>query len=81
MRSIHIEIARTLDTDSFINALRTFIARRGKLHEMFTDNGSNFVDAERVLRTALQTFNVDKIHRHCSQEGIVWSFNPHLLVT
>ena len=66
MRAIHIEIAHTLDTDSFINALRRFIARRGKPHEMFTDNESNFVGAERVLRTALQTFNVDKIHRHCS---------------
>ena len=78
MRAIHIEIAHTLDTDSFINALRRFIARRGKLQKMFTDNGSNFVGAERVLRTAVQTFNVDKIHRYCSQEGIVWSFNPPL---
>ena len=61
-----------------IDVIDKLIARRGKPHEMFTDNGSNFVGAEKVLRTALQTFNVDKIHCHCSQEGIVWSFNPPL---
>ena len=30
MRGVHIEIANSLDTDSFINALRRFIARRGR---------------------------------------------------
>lgn len=28
IRAIHIEVAPSLDTDSFINALRDFIARR-----------------------------------------------------
>lgn len=51
-RAIHIEVASSLDTDSFINALRRFIARRGQVLEFRSDNGTNFVGAERELRKA-----------------------------
>ena len=78
MRAIHIEVAHSLDTDSFLNALRRFVARRGTPDQIFSDNGTNFVGAERILRTALQSFNNDKIHHYCSQKGIEWSFNPPL---
>ena len=76
MRGVHIEIANSVDTDSFINALRRFIARRGRPKEIFSDNGTNFVGANRVLRNALQAFNQDRIHSHCSQQNIEWKFNP-----
>ena len=57
-------------------ALRRFIARRGRPKEIFSDNGTNFVGANRVLRDALQAFNQDRIHSHCSQQNIEWNFNP-----
>ena len=76
MRGVHIEIANSLDTDSFINALRRFIARRDRPKEIFSDNGTNFVGANRVLRDSLQAFNQDRIHSHCSQQSIKWNFNP-----
>jgi hypothetical protein len=44
-RAVHIEIATSLNTSSFINVLRRFIARRGKPAKVFTDNGTNFVGA------------------------------------
>jgi len=53
MRAVHIKIAHSLDTDSFINALRRFIARRGRPEHIFSDNGTNFVGAARVLRESL----------------------------
>ena len=56
-RAVHIEVAPRLSTDSFINALRKFIRRRGKPFELYSDNGTNFVGAERELREALQKFN------------------------
>ena len=38
IRAIHLEIARTLDTNSFIMALRRFISRRGQVKEIRSDN-------------------------------------------
>ncbi len=49
IRAVHIEVADSLDTDSCINALRRFISRRGQVSVMRSDNGTNFVGAEREL--------------------------------
>ena len=54
IRAIHIEVANSLDTESFINALRRFIARRGHPEEMRSDNGGNFVKGERELREEIK---------------------------
>ena len=73
---MHIEIAPTLSTDSFINALRRFIKRQGKPFKLYSDNGTNFVGAERELYEALQKFNSSVIQKHLLQRNIQWHFNP-----
>lgn len=50
LRAVHIEIAYSLDTDSFINALRRFIARTGLPQEMRSDSGGKFLAGEKDLR-------------------------------
>ena len=52
-RAIHLEVANTLETDSYINALRRFICRRGPVRQMRSDNGSNFIGARRELKEVL----------------------------
>ena len=42
-RAIHLEMAFSLDTDSYIHALRRFIARRGRVAKLWSDNGTNLV--------------------------------------
>lgn len=74
-RAVHLEIAHSLDTDSCINALRRFICRRGQVSTMRSDNGTNFVGAERELRKAWTSLDNDKIQRTMAQEGIKWIFN------
>ncbi|KAJ8333724.1 hypothetical protein SKAU_G00410430 [Synaphobranchus kaupii] len=75
-RAVHIEVAHTLDTDSCLNAIRRFVCRRGQVSIMRSDNGTNFVAAERELREAIQQWNQSKIQDALMQRGIQWVFNP-----
>lgn len=47
IRAVHIEVAHTLNTDCYINAIRRFTARRGTVKTMRSDNGTNLIRAER----------------------------------
>lgn len=76
IRAIHLEVAASLDTDSFINALRRFISRRGQVMELRSDNGTNFIGAERELKRAIQEWNISRIENTLTQKGIKWIFNP-----
>ena len=76
IRAVHIEVVHSLDTDSFLNALRRFIARRGQPVQMRSDNGGNFVKGEKELREAIAKWNQKKIHSFLLNENIKWVFNP-----
>ena len=76
IRAIHLEIVHSMDTDSFINALRRFISRRGNPEEIRCDNGSNFRGGEKELRLAIQQWNQDQVHQFLLQRDIKWIFNP-----
>lgn len=76
VRAIHIEAVHSLDTDSFIGAFRRFIARRGQPLLMRSDNGGNFVKADRELREAVRDWNQDKIHGVLLARNIKCIFNP-----
>ena len=60
-RAVHIEVADSLDTDSFIMTLRCFIGLRGNICELHSDCETNFVGAERELRDAVKDRNHEKI--------------------
>ncbi|KAL3190402.1 hypothetical protein MRX96_019346 [Rhipicephalus microplus] len=45
IRAVDIEVVEGLDTSSFINALRRFLAIRGLLKQIRSDRGTNFVGA------------------------------------
>ena len=49
-RAIHIEVVRSLDTNSCLVAINRFIARRGKPATIISDNGRNFVGSARELK-------------------------------
>ncbi|KAL3046456.1 hypothetical protein OYC64_004454 [Pagothenia borchgrevinki] len=75
-RAIHLEVSSSLDTDSCINALRRFICRRGQVTSIRTDNGTNFVGAQKELRAALKDLNQHKIQNALLGDGVKWTFNP-----
>ena len=73
-RAIHLEVAADLSADAFINALRRFLSRRGPVFHIFSDNGTNFVGAERILRESIQEWNQHQIEDFLHQREIEWSF-------
>ena len=77
-RALHLELAGDLSTDSFILALRRFRARRGNPRLIRSDNGTNFVGAEREIREALSRWDQNKIRKELSNYNIEWKFNPPL---
>ena len=79
-RAIHIEMTKSMETDSFILGLRRFIARRGNVRTIRCDHGSNFVGAERELSKSIK-MNHSKIQRFMLNQNadwIVWKRNPTL---
>ena len=75
-RAVHLEVLHSLDTSSFLQALSRFISRRTKPSEIWSDNGSNFVGAERELRTAVRQFDTSDMHNAMLKHNINWHFNP-----
>ena len=43
--AIHIEMLTDMSTDTFMNGLHCFLAIRGAVHQIKSDQGSNFVGA------------------------------------
>ena len=75
-RACHLEVAYGLDTESFIKAFTRFAKRRGAPSFVLSDNGTNFVGAERELRQAVQALNNVKVASSMTSQGIEWHFNP-----
>ena len=74
-RAVHLEVAVSLETSDFINVLRRFIARRGQVKVMRSDNGTNFVGAVKELKEATQRWNNHQIEAFLLQKDIDWIFN------
>ena len=75
-RAVHLEIAYSLDTDSFLNAFQRMVARRGLPEEVHSDNGTNFVGANNELQDLVKALDKDKITRSTADKGVKWYFNP-----
>ncbi len=75
VRAVHLEVAYSLDTNSCINCIRRFMCRRGQVLHLRSDNGTNFIGAQRELRNALKSLDHDTIQSTFLSEGIKWTFN------
>ena len=75
-RAVHLEVAASLTTDSCINAIRRFAARRGPVNCIRSDNGTNLVGANQELQKAIQLWNQSKLGSTLQQDNIEWKFNP-----
>jgi len=71
-RAAHLEVVSSMSTDSFILALRRFIARKGNVRVIRCDNATNFVGGESELRKAFCRLDHTKLNLFLSNLGTDW---------
>lgn len=74
-RAVYIDLLPRLDTDSFLMALRRFIARRGKPFEVLCDQGTNFKGGEKELHQTYVEL-VPELQEQLASQQIIFRFNP-----
>ncbi|XP_063931166.1 uncharacterized protein LOC135143218 [Zophobas morio] len=79
-KAVHIELVCDCTSNSFLNALKRFISRRGKPSQIHSDNGTTFVGSNRHLKELYQLFQTksfkDVVVGNLSNLGITWNFIP-----
>ena len=75
-RAVHLELAQSLETDAFIMVLRRFLNTRGNVKQLRSDNGSNFIGAERELQQAIEQWNHRQIEDELRVRDCDWVFHP-----
>ena len=75
-RSVHLELAYSLSTDSFISCISRFEARRGTPSDYYSDNGTNIVGAVSELDECLRNLDMLKIQETLAIRKVKWHFNP-----
>lgn len=79
-KAVHMELVTYLSTDRFLQALRRFVARRGRCAVLYSDNGTNFVGARNKLLELFKLLSEDDhkeaVAKFCCTEGMRWSFIP-----
>ena len=77
-RAVHLEMSYGLDCDLFLNAFARMASRRGLPLEVISDNGKNFIAADRELKELVEALDDDVVRRSLANRGVTWKFNPPL---
>jgi hypothetical protein len=74
-KAIHLELVSDCTSDSFLAAFRRFISRRGNVTTMYSDNGTNFVGANKELQTLKQLFKDSQFQQELFSESLKYNTN------
>ncbi|XP_053696951.1 uncharacterized protein LOC128744165 [Sabethes cyaneus] len=66
-RAVYLDLAYDLSADSFMVCLNSLQSRRGRVSELYSDNGTNFIGASNELKA---------IQHRLAGKGIDWHFIP-----
>ena len=75
-RATHLELAADLSTNATIQAIRRFIARRGKPRMIMSDNATNLKGASVELKKVISEIDDRQIRERLSNDQIDWKFIP-----
>ena len=74
-RAVHFEVLRDMSASSFLDSFVQFRARRPGVRKLFSDNGSNFVAADKEMRREVEAWNAATTEE-LQLQGVEWSFTP-----
>lgn len=82
-KAVHLEAAGDQSAPTFIHAFERFIARRGYCHDMYSDNGGNFVKGFKILKRDGKLHEIsyssvvyENLIPYLSTRNIQWHFSP-----
>ncbi|XP_026463846.1 uncharacterized protein LOC113362828 [Ctenocephalides felis] len=79
-KAVHLDLVTELSTEAFIATLKRFVSRRGRCSIIHSDNGKNFVGANKVLAELFKLFKAEENKRPLisavTQLDITWQFTP-----
>lgn len=73
-RAVHLEPVTDLSAEAFLAAYTRFTAKRGNPNYLFSDNGRNFVKADKILKQAVQVWRQDGVQHFINKFGTEWKF-------
>lgn len=80
-RAVHLEVINSASTESFLNAFRLFVARRGSPTTMYSDNAKGFKAASKEVRALYRSIKWSKVLQEGTKKNIEWFFSteraPH----
>ncbi|XP_037930156.1 uncharacterized protein LOC119664863, partial [Teleopsis dalmanni] len=76
VRAIHLELVKNLTTNSCIDALRRFIARRGCPETIISGNAKTFKRANKELQKLETLLKSEEFQNNAAHKGFSWKFIP-----
>ncbi|XP_029055179.2 uncharacterized protein LOC114882455 [Osmia bicornis bicornis] len=80
VKAVHLELIGDLTSEAFLGAFKRFIARRGKVVTIHSDNGTTFVGANRLLNELYEFYNSEplraKLRDFFRDSNVEWGFIP-----
>ena len=77
-RAVHLEVSTGLSLEDFLLCFSRFKSLRGKPVVVYSDNGTNFVAANKELKEAFKELRqrYNELETSMACEDIVWHFSP-----
>ena len=76
-RAVYLDLAKSLSTEDFLLVLRRFLSFYSKPESIHSDNGTNFVGAEKELVAPVGQLNQDPVLAEAlKRSAIKWKFQP-----
>nr|XP_014095547.2 uncharacterized protein LOC106621290 [Bactrocera oleae] len=73
-KAVHIEVVDDLSAQAFLDTFTRFVSRRGPCRDLYSDNGTAFVGANRLLKEDLAAWQGENNQRSLADSGTRWHF-------